>query len=201
MRCFVVIGHRVVTAPDFNLNDLAGSTGRLDVLLRCVNSALLLSHGVRRDTTIHLVLLGPPAPPKTISINGREVKYLNPDERSTGALIRNALIKWRGECVDATPGIRISSMGLEDVLRSCAEKTDIIYLREDGEDIRGKRLPKDCTFVLGDDRDLTSAEEETVMRFNPAILSLGPYSLHTHHCITLVHNEIDRQEKINSMRA
>ncbi|MCK4718267.1 MAG: tRNA (pseudouridine(54)-N(1))-methyltransferase TrmY, partial [Thermoplasmata archaeon] len=43
MRRFVVVGHRTVTTGDFNLDDLCGSTGRLDVLLRAVNSSLLLS--------------------------------------------------------------------------------------------------------------------------------------------------------------
>ncbi|MDQ1371137.1 MAG: tRNA (pseudouridine54-N1)-methyltransferase, partial [Candidatus Thermoplasmatota archaeon] len=38
MRRFVVLGHRAITSADFKLDDLCGSTGRLDILLRCVNS-------------------------------------------------------------------------------------------------------------------------------------------------------------------
>ena len=91
-RNFIIIGHRAVTDPNFTLNDLPGSSGRLDILARCINSAFFLSHDIRRDVEVALVLLGPDDPPKTIRLIGDELKYLNPDERSTGALIRNALV-------------------------------------------------------------------------------------------------------------
>ena len=91
MNRFIVVGHKAVTSGDFKLDDMAGGAGRLDILLRCINSAMFLSHGIRRDTEIILVLQGEPDPPRTIRINGSEVRYLNPDERSTGALVRNAL--------------------------------------------------------------------------------------------------------------
>ncbi|MCK4613579.1 MAG: tRNA (pseudouridine(54)-N(1))-methyltransferase TrmY, partial [Thermoplasmata archaeon] len=55
-RIFVVVGHRVRTDAKFNLNDLCGSTGRLDILLRAINSAFLLSNGLRRDVELYLVL-------------------------------------------------------------------------------------------------------------------------------------------------
>lgn len=91
-RIFVVIGHRVRTDARFSLNDLCGSTGRLDILLRTINSGFLLSNGIRRNVRLYLVLQGDPEPPVTIRLMGNELKYLNPDERSTGALIRQALI-------------------------------------------------------------------------------------------------------------
>jgi tRNA (pseudouridine54-N1)-methyltransferase len=87
MRRFVVIGHRAITSGDFKLDDLAGGTGRLDVLLRCINSTFFLSHDIRRDAEITLILQGAPNPPKSIRLVGSELKYLNPDERSTAALV------------------------------------------------------------------------------------------------------------------
>ncbi|MCG2825706.1 MAG: tRNA (pseudouridine(54)-N(1))-methyltransferase TrmY, partial [Thermoplasmatales archaeon] len=139
MRTFLLIGHRVKTSGDFTLNDLCGSTGRLDVLLRCINAAFFLSGDIRRDTEIYLVLLGEPEPPKTIHLIGSELKYLNPDERSTGALIRNALMKEikNGEII-STPGIYVSKKNFEELLKGL--KAQIIYLREDGEDIRNADL-------------------------------------------------------------
>ena len=44
---FALIGHRVPSHGKLNLNDLAGSCGRLDVILRSLNTALFLSHGIR----------------------------------------------------------------------------------------------------------------------------------------------------------
>ena len=193
LRRFIVIGHRAITSADFKLDDLCGSTGRLDILLRCVNAAFFLSHGIRRDVEITLMLLGEPNPPKTIRINGTEVKYLNPDERSTAALIRNALLqKGEGER-KCSPGIFVSERSYEEVLSNISKESKVYYLKEDGEDIRKVPLGEDVTFVLGDDRDLTDVEEEILMRYEPKKLSLGPISYHADHCVTVVNNELDRR--------
>lgn len=192
-RRYVAIGHRAITSADFKLDDLCGSTGRLDILLRCVNSAFFLSHGIRKDVEIHLMLMGEPNPPKTIRINGADVRYLNPDERSTAALIRNALLqKGEGER-KCSPGIYVSERGYVDVLSNIAKESKMYYLREDGEDIRSCQFGPDSTFVLGDDQDLTKAEEEILMSYEPKKISLGPISYHADHCITLVNNELDRR--------
>ena len=92
MKTFIMPGHRVPTDGSFRLDDLAGSAGRLDVICRAINSAFCLSHGIRQDVTLYLVFPSGPDGPKTIKMVSNELKYLNPDERSTGALIRNALI-------------------------------------------------------------------------------------------------------------
>ncbi|MEM4276861.1 MAG: tRNA (pseudouridine(54)-N(1))-methyltransferase TrmY, partial [Thermoplasmata archaeon] len=177
----------------FRLDDLCGSTGRLDILLRCVNSAFFLSHGVRRDVEINLILLGEPNPPKTVRIDGREVKYLNPDERSTAALIRNALLqKGEGER-RCSPGIYVSERSYQEVLSNLSKDSRLYYLREDGEDIRKVEFAQDCTFVLGDDQDLTPEEEAVLMTYEPKKVSIGPISYHADHCITVVNNELDRR--------
>lgn len=193
MRRFVVLGHRAITSAEFKLDDLCGSTGRLDILLRCVNSAFFLSHGVRKDVEITLMLLGEPNPPKTIRIDGSEVRYLNPDERSTAALIRNALLqKGEGER-RCSPGIFVSERSYEEVLSNVSKESKMYYLKEDGKDIRTAEFGGDSTFVLGDDQDLTDAEESILMSYEPKKLSLGPISYHADHCVTLVNNELDRR--------
>jgi len=195
VRRFIVLGHRAITSADFKLDDLCGSTGRLDILLRCVNSAFFLSHGVRKDVEITLMLLGEPNPPKTVRIDGAEVKYLNPDERSTAALIRNALLqKGEGER-RCSPGIYVSERSYEEVLSNVSKESGMYYLKEDGEDIRSATFGEDNTFVLGDDQDLTEEEESVLMRYEPRKVSLGPISYHADHCITLVNNELDRRRK------
>ncbi|MDI6916244.1 MAG: tRNA (pseudouridine(54)-N(1))-methyltransferase TrmY [Thermoplasmatales archaeon] len=193
MRSFIIIGHRVKTSGDFNLNDLCGSTGRLDVLLRCINAAFFVSNNIRRDVEVYLVLLGEPEPPKTIHLIGSELKYLNPDERSTGALTRNALMKNIGnEEIKSTPGIYVSKKNFEGILKDL--KAQIIYLKEDGEDIRNADLPDNAVFVLGDEKDLTEDEEKTLEKHNAKTVSLGPVKLHASHCITIVNNEMDRRK-------
>lgn len=196
MRRFVIIGHRAITSSQFNLNDLCGSTGRLDVLLRCVNSAFFLSHDIRKDVEIYLILQGEPDPPKTIRLIGNELKYLNPDERSTGALIRNALIKKLGnEEVLSTPGIYISRSSFEGMIRNLVKVSKLLYLKENGKALEPKDTMQDYTFVLGDDRDLTEEEEDLLQKYKAEIASLGPISYHSDHCITMVNWILDRWGK------
>ena len=193
MRRFVVVGHRAITSGDFKLNDLCGSAGRLDVLLRAINSSFFLSHDIRKDVELNLLLLGEPNPPKTIRMVGSELRYLNPDERSTGALIRNALMKKvKGE-EKSSPGIFISNRTYKDVLSTIPKETQFVYLKEDGADIRDVELKDDVTFVLSDDQDLNPEEEELLMDYGPERVCLGPISYHSDHCILVVNNELDRR--------
>ena len=195
MKRFVVVGHRAATSGDFKLDDMAGGAGRLDILLRCINSALFLSHGIRRDAEIYLVLLGEPNPPRTIRINGGEVRYLNPDERSTGALVRNALLKkLDDEEIRSSPGIYVSKRSFEQVLQDLAPISRLVYLKEDGKDVREQDLDGDVTFIISDHQDLREDEERLLMERSPLTVTLGPTSYHADYCITIMLNELDRRE-------
>lgn len=195
MKRFVVVGHRAATSGDFKLDDMAGGAGRLDILLRCINSALFLSHGIRRDTEIFLVLLGEPNPPRTIRVNGGEVRYLNPDERSTGALVRNALLKkLDDEEMRSSPGIYVSRRSFEQVLDDLAPISRLVYLKEDGQDVREQELDGDVTFIISDHQDLREDEEKLLLERSPLTVTLGPISYHADHCITIMLNELDRRE-------
>ncbi|KXS44327.1 MAG: hypothetical protein AWU59_605 [Methanolobus sp. T82-4] len=198
MKDFVIIGHKALTTGDFSLNDLPGSAGRMDILCRCINSALFLSHGMRRDINVHLVLLGEPDPGKIVRFNGEELRYLNPDERSSGSLIKKALEK---DATDfetrSTPGVRIRRGGLEKLMQEFIDDNrNIYYLREDGEDIRDVNdLADDAVFVLGDHMGVTEEEEEIINKGASKTLSIGPLSLHSDHCITIILNDLDRLEQ------
>ena len=191
---YVVIGHRAITNGEFKLDDLAGGAGRLDILLRCINSAFFISHDLRKDVEVHLVLQGPPSTPKTLRFVGSELRYLNPDERSTGALVRNALMQKVDTEVRSSPGIYVSNRTYQDVLSNLSKESSLVYLKEEGEDIRNFEFPEDVTFVLGDDRDLSEEEEAALLKYCPSTVSLGPLSYHADHCIILVNNELDRRE-------
>jgi tRNA (pseudouridine54-N1)-methyltransferase len=193
VRRFVIVGHKAVTTGDFKLDDMAGGAGRLDILLRCVNSAFFLSHKLRRDVEVYLVLQGPPSPPRLVRLVGNELKYLNPDERSTGALVRNALLqKGKGE-QKSSPGIYVSDRSFGEIIDQLAERSRIIYLKEDGNDVRDKKFEGDVTFVLSDHTDLSSDEESQLLSHTPGVICLGPISYHADHCIIIMNNELDRR--------
>jgi tRNA (pseudouridine54-N1)-methyltransferase len=194
MPVFIVVGHGATTDRTFHLNDLAGATGRLDVLLRCVNSAFMLSNDIRRDVDLYLLLLGPPKPPKVLRFNGLRLKHLNPDERSTASLIRRALGQTVGRAeIESSPGVYVSRRGLAGILED-NRGSRIIVLGEDGQDADELVFDKNDVIVLGGYEDLT-LEEETLLSamLNTRRVCLGPRSLHAHHCITLVLNRLDRR--------
>ncbi|MGE4577163.1 MAG: tRNA (pseudouridine(54)-N(1))-methyltransferase TrmY [Candidatus Methanomethylophilaceae archaeon] len=196
MRYFVVTGHRAYSTPDFRLDDICGGAGRMDILVRCVTSAFFLSHDIRKDTEVYLILEGGGDAPKTVRFSGKEIRYLNPDERSTASLIRNALLKkvpQEGE-IRSSPGVYISRMSFEDVISLLSEKGEPVYLKEDGIDVRDFTFPENPIFVLGDDKDLTEEEESFLLERSPAKICLGPRSLHANQCVVVVHNEMDRAE-------
>ncbi|MCD4703179.1 MAG: tRNA (pseudouridine(54)-N(1))-methyltransferase TrmY [Methanosarcinaceae archaeon] len=196
MRHFLIIAHKALTTGDFSLNDMPGSAGRMDILCRCINTSLFLSHDMRRDVQVHLVLLGDPDPGKIVRFDGETLRYLSPDERSSGSLIKKALQKTAGDMeVRSTPGVFIRRGGLDTLLSEFKKHgVNLIYLREDGDDIRTTDEPLDnVVFILGDHVGVTDEEEELITAAGAKLLSVGPLSLHSDHCITVLHNEIDRR--------
>jgi tRNA (pseudouridine54-N1)-methyltransferase len=171
----------------------------MDILCRCVNSGLFLSHDIRRDVRVHLVLKGAPEEPKIIRFDGSSVRYLSPDERSAASLIKKALERnAQNFWVESSPGVSIRKGDFGDILGEINKK--IIYLREDGQDIRGEKFDgafDDLLFVLGDHMGLTDDEEKIIGEFDVKIISVGPLSLHADHCIILFLNELDRKEYLN----
>ena len=192
---FIVLGHRAYTTGDFKLDDICGGAGRLDILVRCVKSAFFLSRDLRKDSEIYLVLEGGTDAPKTVRFYGPDMKYLNPDERSTASLIRNALLKkldGKNE-IRSSPGVYISRRSFEDVMKDLSDKCRFIYLREDGEDVREYEFPEEPCYILGDDRDPTKEEERIMSEYPYDKINLGPVSYHANHCMTIVLNEMDRR--------
>jgi tRNA (pseudouridine54-N1)-methyltransferase len=188
MRAFCIVGHTAPTNGNFSLNDLPGSAGRIDVLCRFVQATLFLSHSIRQDTDCFLVLLGEPTPPKTILLRGSEVRFLNPDERSTAALLKRALSLPVGSVFrPSTPGIYVRATGLPELI---AEHV-FALAEEKGSDLRAAAtLPSAVLF--SDHRNFTE-EEQTLLSDLPRY-SVGPCSLHADHAVTLFQNELDRRD-------
>ncbi|PSQ29088.1 tRNA (pseudouridine(54)-N(1))-methyltransferase TrmY [Halobacteriales archaeon QS_9_68_17] len=191
MRQFVIIGHDAPTTPEFSLDDIAGGAGRLDVLCRCVNSAFFLSHDIREDVRAHLVL----ADEFTVTFEGSDLHRLNPDERSTAALVRNALDE-REEAIghmpiETSPGVSLTRRGVEPVLDAVVSESTVVQLHEDGDPVVDIDPPEDPAFVLSDHRDFTDAEADLLADAADRRVRLGPERLHADHAITVAHNYLD----------
>lgn len=196
MRRFLIVGNLASTQP-FSLNDLPGA-GRMDILCRCVAQSLFISHGIRKNVEVYLLLLGQPDPPKSVKICGYEVKRMAPDERNIAGHIKKALklktgYNWR----KVHSGVYISKKGLRDLIDElkCCE---IYYLREDGTDIRSIVSEiKEPLFVLGDHIGLKPEDEKIILDYTKEIISVSPLSLQSDQCIVIVHYELDRVEPSN----
>ena len=79
------------TVCGWKLDDICGGAGRLNVLLVVCHCALEISWIRASETDVWLVLNGPREHMLFILVE-KKIRCLNPDERSTAALIRNGLI-------------------------------------------------------------------------------------------------------------
>jgi tRNA (pseudouridine54-N1)-methyltransferase len=196
-RSFVVVGRTAIASGAFLPDDVPGTSGRLDVLLRCVRAALLVSHGVRRDAVVYLVLGGAPDAPRTLRLTGAEAKFLRPDERSlatlAGKALRSRVDRDAAGFVEVRPGIALARGGLETVLDDVGAAPRFV-LSEEAPDLRGlPGLERDVTFFVGDHLGLDDATRARLLEAGARPAGLGPVSLHAEDAIALANNEIDRR--------
>ena len=184
MRTFVVIGRTATSKDDFLLDDLPGTSGRLDVLVRCIRAALLVSHGVRKDCTVHLVLRNE----RIVHIEGATAQFIRPDERALAVLLKKILAS--GE---AKRGVSVSDGGIESVLTSLTGASFWI-LEEGAPDIRGASLGSaHDAFFIGDHLGFDDATRATILAAGAKPIGLGPVSVHSEDAIAIVSNELDRR--------
>jgi tRNA (pseudouridine54-N1)-methyltransferase len=195
---FVVIGQKADASGEFLPDDLPGTSGRLDVLLRCVRAALLWSHGIRDDVTVYLVLCGGPRAPRALRIDGASARFVRPDERSLATLARKTLASRADDGVDGfvevRPGVAIARRGLEVVLAEIGA-APMFVLEEGGSDIRdcGEAAFDDAVFFLGDHLGFDGAARERLAAAGARPVSIGPRSLHAEDVVAVVLNELDRR--------
>jgi tRNA (pseudouridine54-N1)-methyltransferase len=197
MRSFVVIGQTATASADFRLDDLPGSSGRLDVLLRCVRAALLVSHGLRPDVRVYLVLLGGPAAPRVVRVDGNSARFLRPDERSLALLVQKTLAAAPAELgsafVELRPGIALAQGGLDCALAD-VRGAALHVLDEQAPDVRSVELgSSDAAYVLGDHQGFAAGDRTKLAELAATSVSLGPLSLHSDDAIAILSNELDRR--------
>jgi len=190
MKQFILYTSKAVTSPDFSLDDLPGSGGRMDLVARCISNALWISHDLRRDSCIHVVACGSPNPPVVISFYGDRLRDVSPDERNIAAWIKKALAKKR-----KNPGINIRKLSFQQLVEELASDGNFFYiLHEQGRDISEVKLKVDSVFVLGDHIGLPEKEEKFVAQFEHDKISLGTTSYLASQCVTVLHYELDKKQ-------
>jgi tRNA (pseudouridine54-N1)-methyltransferase len=193
MRRFVVHGHEAPTDPDFALDDLASGAGRLDLLARSLVSGLLVSHDIREDARVVLVL----ADELRLTFDGAALRSLHPDERSAAALVCSALEERDRavgrQAVEPAPGISLERAGFDRTVRDLGSDGTVLPLVPDGTPAVDVDPPADPVFVLSDHRPFSDAERALLAEIGDEAVSLGPRALHTDQAITVAHNWLDTE--------
>ena len=190
-RHFYVKSHGVTEPEKINLRDLPGSSGRLDVVARCINAAFWLSGDIRRNVVFHTVLHGGEQP-VYIRIEGERLRKVSPDERSISLFLKKALERM-GSREETSPGIFASSRSFREVVEENKDK-EFYLLDEEGESIEDMKFEGIPFFFLGDNRDLTDEEKNFLLERGARKVSLGSISYLSSHCIAVVNWWLDRKE-------
>ncbi|HLP80306.1 MAG TPA: tRNA (pseudouridine(54)-N(1))-methyltransferase TrmY [Acidobacteriota bacterium] len=192
-REFILRARKSRTDHNWSLDDLPAA-GRMEVVAACASNAICISNHLRNDTIIHLVLEGPPTPPKLISIDGAMVQGFEFGEAGVAKFIHKALKLSRNGLENPMPGVTVQKKSFEALVREkCESGASVFYLHPDGEDIRTTTLSDHVVFLFGDYIGMPSKSESLLDRLGCKQITLGPVVLFASHCITVVHNELDRR--------
>jgi tRNA (pseudouridine54-N1)-methyltransferase len=182
MRTFVLYARKARTDSKFRLDDLV-SAGRMDLVCRCITSALWLSHNVREDTRIFVVLNGPTKPPVTICFQGSKLSKVYVDESTNAKWIKKLLSMKFGKEWLEVEGAKIARKSFQEVLSELNGK--IYVLHEKGEFIDNVKIEKNPVIVLGDQIGLPDKEESFALR-NGEKISLGKNVYLASSCISII---------------
>jgi tRNA (pseudouridine54-N1)-methyltransferase len=190
-RHFAIIGHDAPSTGKLRLNDLAGGSGRVDVLARAVNTALFISHGIRNDSTITIHLMGGDIP-RRVKFDGNILRGIHPDERSISGHIRSIMkrpIPPIGKWQEVSTGVSHSGGNVRETLIEWSRERVVSYVL----DVEGVRLGSEgetsMGFILSDHLPFT--DEEKGLLEGCQKVSLGSEWLQGHVCIAIVHHILD----------
>ena len=189
MRKFIVYSQRASTSP--KISDLKAS-GRIDILLHSIISAMFASNTYRDDVELHLILMGPPNSPRHITI--KYDKYNVISKKNLKKLLETCLRKARdGQVREVCGGVFVDSKTIEKLVNEFEEnKEEMFILDFAGEHIKKiqKEKLKNGVFILGD-YDGFDRKTKKYLKKNVNRLSLGEQIYFTSQAITIINYELD----------
>ena len=192
-RRFAIIGHRAPSSGRLNLNDLAGDCGRLDVLVRAVNTGLFVSHGIRTDSDVTLHLLGGPGPVRRIWFQGSALRGVHPDERALAGQVGKCLkepVPAIGQLVELHHGLWHAGGGMAQTVAEWRSEDVRLYVLDADAPPFVPENDEKVGFFLSDDRPFTDEDEAALKGIER--VSLGADWLQGHACIAIIHHILDR---------
>jgi tRNA (pseudouridine54-N1)-methyltransferase len=193
-RIFILKARTARTDGNFDILQLP-KAGRMEVVCGCITNALWISSELRRDTLFHIILEGPPRPPVMITIDGSTLKEMDFFETAIAQTLKKVL----NNPVTTTPtqvhpGITIHKASIESLIREYCKTHPVYFLSDEGTDCQTVEFSKPSVFVLGDYIGLPKQSKSLFERLGLVPISIGPVMIFASQCITLIHNQLDRQQ-------
>ncbi len=182
MRTFILYSRQGQTNGNFsNLRD----AGRLDIVAHCLTSSFFLSHALRKDVVLYILLTGPPNPPVCIKAESMKLHDVRSDEQTWKDILKNVLNN------KSHPGFEISKKSFQELIKELSKDNDLYVLEEKGDLIYDIELKDNSVFVIGDHVGLPKKEEGFVLRYGKKI-SLGKKVYLAADCITILNYIMDK---------
>jgi tRNA (pseudouridine54-N1)-methyltransferase len=194
MRTFILFARKARSDSNFSIEDLPGSGGRMDLVARCITAALWLSHNIRDDARIYVVLNGPGNPPVTVCFDGSKIQKVSTDERATAMWIKKMLEeKFDKEWHTTYNGIMVARKSFQDIVKELKD-SKFYVLHENGESIGNVKIEGDPVFILGDHLGIPDKDESFVFRYNAEKVSLGKQVYLASSCISVINWVLDQKD-------
>jgi len=179
--------------------------GRMDIVCHIVINSFFLSQKMRDDVKLHLLLNGPPDPPKHIEIQietrkgipetGKQVGSIDISKKDIGGLIQRVLYKYKkGKKIEPYKGIFIEKKSFVKVIDELKDK-NVYLLDKKGEDISKIKIEENPVFIIGDHEGIPKKIKKYILKNkNVKPISIGPQVYFASHVVVILNNILDRNE-------
>ncbi len=202
MREFIYYSLKGRTSGNFK--DLM-EAGRMDIVCHIEINSFFLSKKMRDDVKLHLLLNGPPDPPKHIEITattsegipetGKETGSIDISKKDIAGLIKIILYKYKkGRKIEAYKGISVEKKSFMKLIDELNDR-NIYLLDKDGEDITKIKIKENPVFIIGDNEGIPKKEKKFIIKNKNIIpVSIGPKMYFASHVVVILNNILDRNE-------
>jgi tRNA (pseudouridine54-N1)-methyltransferase len=192
MREFIYYSKNAVTAGNL-IKDNLMQAGRMDIVCNVIISAFFVSNKMRSDVKFHLIFDGPPHAPRHLVLESNEEMPIS--KKNVAGLIKRMLYKSPDKegLFEVFPGASIEKKSFEKLIKDLdKEGKNVLLLDGKGADIRELKLGGNEVYIIGDHEGFPKDKGKFLKKIDK--ISVGPRVLFASQVITILHNEMDRQE-------
>jgi len=177
----------------------------MDIVCHIVINSFFLSQKMRDDVKLHLILNGPPDPPKHIEITantqegmpetGKEVGSVDISKKDIAGLIKIILYKYKKDKkTEVYKGIFVEKKSFMRLLDELKDR-NVYLLDKKGEDISKVEIKSNPIFIIGDHEGIPRKEKKYILKNkNVTPVSIGPKVYFASHVVVILNNILDRNE-------